>query len=114
MAENSLPATLGEFKSQSLKSTPVGTPKLQTPKIHEPPNAPVNQKESAPQRFKKGNLRLLQSEDGGWKLEELEEKRKSLEAGFAKNESFEKHDSIEIPESSPSRKTSTVSQGESM
>merc|ERR1712106_4570 len=91
----------------SLKSTPVGTPKLQTPKIHEPPNAPVNQKESAPQRFKKGNLRLLQSEDGGWKLEELEEKRKSLEAGFAKN------DSIEIPESSPSRKTLTVSQGES-
>jgi len=112
-SENSLPATLDEFKSQSLKSTPVGTPKIQTPKIHEPPNPPVNQKESAPQRFKKGNLRLLQSEDGGWKLEELEEKRRSLEAGFAKNESFEKHESIEIPESSPSRKTSTVSQGES-
>lgn len=112
-SENSLPATLDEFKSQSLKSTPVGTPKIQTPKIHEPPNPPVNQKESAPQRFKKGNLRLLQSEDGGWKLEELEEKRRSLEAGFSKNESFEKHESIEVPDSSPSRKTSTVSQGES-
>eukprot|EP00092_Neocalanus_flemingeri_P025315 GFUD01027450.1.p1 GENE.GFUD01027450.1~~GFUD01027450.1.p1 ORF type:complete len:1384 (+),score=386.42 GFUD01027450.1:293-4153(+) len=113
-SENSLPATLDEFKSQSLKSTPVGTPKIQTPKIHEPPN-PSNQKESAPQRFKKGNLRLLQSEDGGWKLEEkeLEEKRRSLDAGFMKNDSFEKNETVEVPESSPSRKTSTVSQGES-
>ena len=32
-------------------------------------------------RFKKGNLRLLQTEDGGWKLEELEEKRRSLDGG---------------------------------
>jgi len=112
-SENSLPATLDEFKTQSLKSTPVGTPKIQTPKIHEPPNPPLNQKESAPQRFKKGNLRLLQSEDGGWKLEELEEKRRSLETAGNKNDSFEKPDGVEIPEISPSRKTSTVSQSES-
>ena len=74
-SDNSLPATLDEFRS--VKSTPSGTPK-----IHEPPNAPVNNKESAAQRFKKGNLRLMQSEDGGWKLEELEEeRRRSLETG---------------------------------
>ncbi len=33
-------------------------------------------------RFKKGNLRLLQTEEGDWKLEELqEEKRRSLDGG---------------------------------
>ena len=31
---------------------------------------PANTGETAPQRFKKGNLRLLQTDDGGWKLEE--------------------------------------------
>ena len=68
-SDNSLPTTLEEFKSNSNSN----------PKVHEPPIPPQNHKESAAQRFKKGNLRLFQSEDGGWKLEELEEKRRSLE-----------------------------------
>ena len=96
-SENGLPATLDEFRS--VKSTPSGTPK-----IHEPPNPPQNQKESAAQRFKKGNLRLLQSEDGGWKLEELEERRKSLEAAAAKQEALENNnEKLEIPEVSVSK-----------
>ena len=69
---NSLPTTLDEFKSNTNPGTP-------TSKIFEPPVPPQNHKEPAAQRFKKGNLRLFQSEDGGWKLEELEERRKSLE-----------------------------------
>ena len=69
---NSLPTTLDEFKSNTNPATP-------TSKIFEPPVPPQNHKEPAAQRFKKGNLRLFQSEDGGWKLEELEERRKSLE-----------------------------------
>ena len=69
---NSLPTTLDEFKSNTNPATP-------NSKIFEPPVPPQNHKEPAAQRFKKGNLRLCQSEDGSWKLEELEERRKSLE-----------------------------------
>ena len=75
-SDNSLPATLDEFKSTSSS----------TPKVHEPPVPPQNHTESAAQRFKKGNLRLFQSEDGGWKLEELEERRRSLEPLTNKSE----------------------------
>mgnify|MGYP001451476625 CR=1 FL=1 len=79
-SDNSLPATLDEFRS--VKSTPSGTPK-----IHEPPNPPQNLKEPAAQRFKKGNLRLLKADDGGWKLEEMEqERRRSMEAGVSKHD----------------------------
>ena len=78
--DNSLPATLDEFRS--VKSTTLSG----TPRIHEPPNPPQNLKESAAQRFKKGNLRLLKADDGGWKLEELEERRRSLEAGVIKHD----------------------------
>ena len=98
-SDNSLPTTLDEFRS--VKSTPSGTPKMQlTPKIHEPPNPPQNHKESAAQRFKKGNLRLLQSEDGGWKLEELEERRRSFETAGENNNDI-LHDAAKPPQSDP-------------
>ena len=85
----SLPATLDDF--QSAKPVEAVPPPL--PTIHDPPS--IASAQPAPQRFKKGNLRLMQSEDGGWKLEELEEKRRSLEsqrvsAEAVRNESFEK------------------------
>ena len=82
-----LPATLEEFSRPPAE-----------PRIHDPPPGPDNPKETAPQRFKKGNLRLLQTDDGGWKLEELESKRRSLESaggsspkgsGSPKDSSFE-------------------------
>ena len=85
-----LPATLDDF------SAPPGSPH-----IHEPPKPPVNPKETAPQRFKKGNLRLMQTDDGGWKLEELEEKRRSLEANSPKNTSYETEDRRTSPGQKP-------------
>ena len=99
-SDNSLPTTLDEFRS--VKSTPSGTPKIQPPKVHEPPNPPQNHKESAAQRFKKGNLRLLQSDDGGWKLEELEERRRSFETGENNNDIL--HDAATKPPQSDTRK----------
>ncbi len=67
---NLLPATLEEF---SKRQPP---PEL---KIHDPPKGPESCLQSAPQRFKKGNLRLIQTDDGGWRLEEIEDRRRSIE-----------------------------------
>ena len=66
---NLLPATLEEF---SRRQPP-------EPKIHDPPKGPESCTQSAPQRFKKGNLRLIQTDDGGWRLEEIEDRRRSIE-----------------------------------
>ena len=95
---STLPSTLDEFQV----SKPVEPSKSAAPAIHEPP--PLSSSSlPAPQRFKKGNLRLLQGEDGGWKLEELEEKRRSLESQkgleLQKNESFEKKEEGASPRS---------------
>ena len=40
---------------------------------------PDSSNQTAPQRFKKGNLRLIQTDDGGWRLEEIEDRRRSIE-----------------------------------
>lgn len=46
------------------------------------PAKPPECSETAPQRFKKGNLRLMQTDDGGWKLEELAEEKAAVRLSF--------------------------------
>jgi len=103
-SEQSLPATLEDFQASQPAVEPA---KPSGPTIHDPPPA-ASTSVPAPQRYKKGNLRLLQGEDGGWKLEELEEKRRSLESQKLdqsrdkedkKNESFEKKEDGASPRS---------------
>ncbi|MCP4061026.1 MAG: hypothetical protein GY738_27825 [Pseudoalteromonas sp.] len=67
---NLLPATLEEFSKRQPPPEP---------KIHDPPKGPESCTQTAPQRFKKGNLRLIQTDDGGWRLEEIEDRRRSIE-----------------------------------
>ena len=58
----------------SLRSKP--EPMLFEPpgRVHTPPDKEnVERCNSSSQRFKKGNLRLTQTKDGDWKLEELED-----------------------------------------
>jgi len=68
---NLLPTTLDDLRTSPRSS---GNKLLLDPaKV---PDA--NKETGAPQRFKKGNLRLLQTDDGGWKLEEQEGKLRKL------------------------------------
>jgi len=61
-----LPATLDDLRT---------SPRSSGGKLLDPAKVPdANKETGAPQRFKKGNLRLLQTDDGGWKLEEQEAK----------------------------------------
>ena len=53
------------------------------PVLFEPPSKGTPDKENmgGPQKFKKGNLRLTQTKDGDWKLEELEDDSPPVENG---------------------------------
>ena len=55
------------------------------PVLFEPAKPPEVAKDAAAQRFKKGNLRLTKAENGGWKLEELEEKVKNSNILLSRN-----------------------------
>ena len=88
-----LPATLEELQQPAQQKQGGGSgPRSASarPAIRDPPE-PANQREPAPQRFRKGNLRLLQTEDGAWGLEEREVSQAKSKEGFLVKFPFHLH-----------------------